>query len=174
MIKGRFQSKLLRLAVAALVPTAMLSVALVSPAAIAAPAAPVSKANCRVHAVHASREEGGIQKELAFLADKLKDDEFAAYKSFALVEMKELSLKLNEEASTSFQSGNKLGLTLLGGANNRLELKFGLTKRDGETALLTTKYAIDNGGLLMVRVGDFTHQDRAGKLFFAIQCTGAS
>ena len=171
MNKGRFRSKLAAMAISAALPAVTLAVALASPMAQAAPAA-VTGAKCQVNAVLASKDPGGVDRDLQFLEDKLKDDEFAAYHSFHRLEMKDLELKLREETTANFASGHKVGLTLLGGSDNRLELKLSLTKRDGEGALLDTRYGIDSGGILMVRAGAFTHNERTGKLFFAIQCTG--
>lgn len=173
----RIRSKLLGFVASAMAPAAALTVALTAPAAFAAPApapAPpsIQNADCHLHAVLASKEEGGTQKELAFLGDKLKDDEFAAYKSFYEVELKKLGLKLAETGKSEFRSGHKVSLTLLNGSKKRLEMKFELSGRDGKTSLLSTRYGIDSGGVLMIRAGsdEFTHGKHKGKLFFAIQC----
>ncbi|MEM6996783.1 MAG: hypothetical protein AAF721_40145, partial [Myxococcota bacterium] len=85
------------------------------------------------------------------------------------------SLKLGSTETAEFKSGHRLKLTLLGGSEKRLELKLEMSGRDGTKQLLSTKYGIDSGGVLMVRAGseEFTHKSHKGKLFFAIQCVGA-
>ena len=162
---------------AALAPALALSVAVISPAAHAAPpAAPapvkISSADCHVHAVLASKAEGGVEDSLSFLAEKLKDDEFAAYKSFYSMELKELSLKLDKPGQAKLKSGHKVGLTLLGGQDKRLELKFELSGRDGKTQLMSTKYGIVSAGVLITRIGsdEVEHDGHKGKYFLAIQC----
>ncbi|MBL4687113.1 MAG: hypothetical protein JKY37_21130 [Nannocystaceae bacterium] len=184
MSNGRYTlkavSKRLGFVASLLAPTAALAVSLVGTNAVAAPPAPqtkvvkVAKADCHVYAVLASKEEGGIDEGVSFLAEKLRDDEFAAYKSFYAVELKAMNLKLAKMSTGSFKSGHKLSLTLLGGADKRLQLQLKLSGRDGKKQLLATKYGIDSGGVLMIRAGsdEFTHESHKGKLFFAIQCVG--
>ena len=153
-------------------PTLALTTALASPVALAAPAKS-AKADCQVHAVLASKEEGGgVPDELSFLAEKLADDEFAAYNSYFLVEAKKMSMRLSEASSAKFKSGHKLSLTLLGNEDKRLKLELELLGRDGKKPLLSTRYSIDSGGVLMIRAGsdEFTHDGHKGKLFFATQC----
>ncbi len=178
MSNGRYTSKLLGLLASVLTPAAALSAVLVSPVASAAPPAAkpeVKRADCQIHAVLASKDEGGIEKDLEFLADKLKDDEFAAYKSFYKVEQKQLALKLGEASTAEFKLGHKLSLTLLGGDTGRLQLKLEMTGRDGKKSLLSTKYGIDSGGVLIVRAGkeEFTHKSHKGKVLYVQQCVSA-
>ena len=131
-----------------------------------------AKANCQVHAVLASKEgEGKLPKSLEFLRTTLEDDQFAAYKSFHLVDKKTLKLVGSKTGNAQFNSGHKLGLTLLeGDANPKLKLRLELSGRDGESNLLKTDYSIEDNGLVMIAAGKHTHADVDGKLFFAIQC----
>jgi len=153
-------------------PAVALSTALAAPVAQAAPAK-AAKVDCQVHAVLASKEEGsGVPAELSFLSEQLADDEFAAYKSYYLVEAKKMSMRLSEAGSAAFKSGHKLSLSLLGNKDQRLELKLDLLGRDGKKQLMSTRYSINSGGVLMIRAGsdEFTHDGHKGKLFFATQC----
>ena len=87
----------------------------------------------------ASKEgDGTIPKNLEFLQEQLRDDQFAAYKSFELIEQKALEIKLDQKSEVEFRSGNRLGLSLLGGDDNRLKLRLDLSGRDGKKALLGT------------------------------------
>lgn len=152
----------------ALVPTLGASAALAVPTAAHAA---VSKAHCQVHEVLLSKEgDGKVPKELAFLAETLQNDEFAAYKGFYLLERKTLKLDLDRKADAGFATGHKLGLTLLGGEDTKLKLRAELTGRDGSKSLLDTTYSIQNNGQLMIGAGSHTDAGRSGKLFFAIQC----
>ena len=129
-----------------------------------------SKANCRVHAVLASKEgDGSIPKSLEFLRSTLQDDQFAAYKSFHLVDKKTLKLAGDTVSDAKFSSGHKLGLKLLEGGD-KLKLHLELSGRDGKKNLVKTNYSIESGGLFMIGAGNFEKGEIAGKLFFAIQC----
>lgn len=129
-----------------------------------------SKANCQVHAVLASKEgDGKIPKSLNFLKSTLEDDQFAAYKSFHLVDKKTLKLAGDKASSAKFSSGHKLGLTLLK-TEPKLKLHLDLTGRDGSKNLVRTDYSIDNNVMFMIGAGKFKQGEIAGKLFFAIQC----
>ena len=147
-------------------------VALVVPTAVTlAPAvarADIEKAECKVHAVHALKEgDGSIPKELKFIEEELRSDQFAAYKGFRLLEAKSLKLVLNKASTTSMKTGHKLGLSLLGG-KDRLKLHAKLTDRKGSGSLVDLDYTIENGGVFMI--GGSTY--KGGRLFFAIQCMG--
>ncbi len=153
---------------AALAPVLGVSAAIAVPSAAQAA---VSKANCRLHQVLLSKEgDGNVPKELAFLRDTLKNDEFAIYKGFYLLERKTLKLDLESRVDAGFGTGHKLGLTLLGGDDAKLKLRAELTGRDGVKSLLDTTYSIQNNGQLMISAGSHTDAGRSGKLFFAIQC----
>lgn len=129
------------------------------------------KANCRVHAVLASKEgDGKLPKELKFLEKTLQADEFAAYKSFHLLEKKELKLKLDKPSEISFKSGHKMGLTLLAVEDKTLKYHLTLYGRDGTTSLIDTDYSIEDHGLIMTGVGKHEEGDISGRLFLAVQC----
>lgn len=130
-----------------------------------------TKANCEVNAVLLSKDgDGTIPPELEFLKSTLQNDEFAAYKGFHLVERKALKLVLDTKAESTFASGHRVGLTLLGGDANRLKLHADLSSRDATKSLVSTDYSIDNNGLFMIGVGSHSTATHTGKLFFAIQC----
>lgn len=152
---------------AVLAPVTAFSVAFAPAAAEAA----VSKASCQATAVLLSKEgDGTIPPELAFMKSTLQNDEFAAYKGFHLLERKAVKLTADTKADSSFSSGHKLGLTLLGGDEKRLKLHADLTGRDGTKSLVSLEYSIENDGLFMIGAGSYSNGPRSGKLFFAIQC----
>lgn len=144
---------------------------------IAAPSvadAAVTKANCQVHSVLLSKEgDGTIPADLEFLRSTLATDEFEWVHGFFLLERKTLKLKLDTQAETTFKTGNKLGLTLLGVDEQRINLQAKLSSRDGSKQLLDTKYGIESGGFLMISAGSYSDETRSGKAFFAISCAGA-
>jgi hypothetical protein len=136
--------------------------------------AAVKKARCDVHAVLASKEgDGTIPANLEFLEAQLKADDFAAYRSFHLVEKQSAKATLQKAAEFKFKSGNQLSLSLLGADDKKLKLHATLKSRDGESSLLSTDYSIVDGGVLMLGAGDFKHKDVSGRLFFAVQCARA-
>jgi hypothetical protein len=169
MMHGRMKSRLLASAlVAVLAPTAVGATYTVP---LEARAAEVKEAKCQVHAVLASKDgDGGIPEKLRFLEAQLKDDEFAAYKSFHLVEQKALTIKLDTPSEVTLTTGNRLGLSLLGNDDTRLKLHADLSSRDGSKSLISTDYSMEDAGVLMIRAGSYTHETISGKLFFAIQC----
>ncbi|MCA9720616.1 MAG: hypothetical protein H6713_26270 [Myxococcales bacterium] len=151
----------------ALLPAFGLSAALVTPAV--ASAAEAETAKCQVHSVLALKTgDGSIPDDLKFLADQLSADQFAAYKSFRLLETKQFKLELNKPAVAAMKSGHKLTLEFLGSEpeTKKLRLRANLTSRTGEGSLVDTRLQFPSGGLLWV--GGVRHDD--GKLFFAIHC----
>ncbi len=174
MMHGRM--KLLASALAAvLTPTTALVTSVVPTQVHAAPPAKkklsVESARCQVHAVLASKEGNrGIPAELKFLEKQLQDDEFAAYKSFRLIEQKDLKIDLGKTSEVTFASGNRLSLRLLGGDDKRLDLHADLSSRTGGKSLLSTDYTIEDAGVLMIRAGSYTHDGETGKIFIGIQC----
>lgn len=169
MMHGRMKSRLLASALCAvLAPTAMVA-SYATP--LEARAAEVKEAKCQVHAVLASKEgDTGIPDKLRFLEAQLKDDEFAAYKSFHLIEQKALTVKLEASSEITLTTGNRLGLSLLGNDDTRLKLRASLSSRDGSKSLLSTDYSMEDAGVLMIRAGSHTYEGIEGKLFVAIQC----
>lgn len=169
MMHERIKSRLLASALAViLAPTAVFATYAVPSEAHAAA---VKEAKCQVHAVLASKEgDGGIPEKLRFLEAQLQDDEFAAYKSFHLIEQKALAVKLDTTSEVTLTTGNRLGLSLLGNDETRLKLRATLSSRDGSKSLLSTDYSMEDAGVLMIRAGSYTHDGIEGKLFVAIQC----
>jgi hypothetical protein len=163
------KSRLLASALAAVLTPAVLVGTYAAPSH--ARAAAVKEANCQVHAVLASRKDGGgIPEKLRFLEAQLKDDEFAAYKSFHLIDQKALTVKLDVASEMTLTTGNRLGLSLLGNDDTRLKLRASLSSRDGSKSLLSTDYSMEDAGVLMIRAGSYTYEGIEGKLFVAIQC----
>lgn len=169
MMHGRMKTRVLASALVAVFAPAAVVATYAAPSE--ARAATVKAAKCQVHAVHASKEgAGGIPDSLEFLEVQLKDDEFAAYKTFELIDQKALTIKLDKATEVTLATGNRLGLSLLGNDDTRLKLHANLSSRDGVKALISTDYSMEDAGVLMIRAGSYTHQDVPGKLFFAIQC----
>jgi hypothetical protein len=154
-----------------LVPTLAAASVMAAPAVASAA---VSKANCQMHAVLLSKEgDGTIPKELEFLRSTFATDGFAIYQGFFLLERKTVKLTLDTKADTSFRTGHRVGLTLLGGDDKRIKLHADLSSRDGSKSLLSTGYEIDDAGVLMISAGSYTDDERSGKAFFAISCSAA-
>ncbi len=129
--------------------------------------AEVKSAACKVTAFLASKDgDGSIPDDLRFLDDQLRDDQFAAFRGFRLLESKTLRLELNHPALAALESGFQLRLSLLGEESTKLKLHANLMAAGRDRPLVDTSYKIDNNGLLMV--GGVRHLD--GKVFFAIQC----
>lgn len=130
--------------------------------------AEVKAAACKVSTFIATKEgDGTIPAELKFLEEQLRDDQFAAFKGFRLLEGKTLKLGLDKPAVAALQ-GFQLRLSLLGEEETKLKLHANLIAPGRDKPLVDTAYKIDNNGLLLV--GGVRHLD--GKVFFAIQCRG--
>ncbi len=150
----------------ALLPALSLTAAVAAPSV--AQAAEVD-AECQVHSVLAMKTgDGTIPEDLKFLADLLKADQFAAYKSFRLLESKQLAFKLNNPASTTMTTGHKLTLEYLGSEaeNTKLKLRAKLSARSGEGSLVDTRLHLPNNGIVLF--GGVRHDD--GRVVFAIHC----
>jgi hypothetical protein len=131
--------------------------------------AEIKAAACKVTAFLATREgDGSIPADLQFLEEQLRDDQFAAFKGFRLLEAKTLKLGLGLPATADLQSGFKLKLSLLGEEDKKLKLHANLLAPSRDKPLVDTAYKIDDNGLLLV--GGVRHLD--GKVFFAIHCRG--
>jgi hypothetical protein len=139
-------------------------------ALILAPAdarADVSGARCQIYSVLAMKTgDGSIPPELEFLGEQLRDDGFAAFKGFRLLESRALDLKLGAMGAADMGSGHRLQLTLLGAEQTRLKLR--ATLQAGDKKLVDTDYKIEDAGILLL--GGVRHPE--GKVFFAIQCRG--
>lgn len=131
--------------------------------------AEVKSAACKVTAFLASKEgDGTIPEDLKFLEEQLRDDQFAAFKGFRLLEAKTLKLGLDKAAVAALQSSFTLRLSLLGEEETKLKLHANLMASGRDKPLVDTAYKIDNNGVLLV--GGVRHLD--GKVFFAIHCRG--
>lgn len=131
--------------------------------------ADAKSATCRVNAVLARKVQDGprIPKNLAFMAKELESDEFAAYKSFKLLDAENYQLEAGKKLERGLKSGHRVGLELLGGDAKKSKFNVTITKPGASKALLSTIYGIKNNGILIV--GGLKHED--GRLLFAIQCT---
>jgi hypothetical protein len=129
--------------------------------------AATERVDCKVHAVHLTKEGNGkIPKNLKFIEEQLKDDQFAAYKGFRLLDAKTLKLELNKPGTTKMKSGHATRLKLLGAEQKRLKLHATLTSPARTKPLISAEYVIEDKGVLMM--GGFKYQ--GGRLLFAIQC----
>ncbi len=172
MMHRRMKSRLFASALAAVLAPAAVLATVATP--VTAEAATVKKAKCQAHVVFVSKDgDGSIPAELKFLEEQLKDDQFAAYKSFRLMEQKELKLSLGKASEVKFSSENRLRLSLLGNDDKHLKLHAELTGRDGKK-MLNTDYSIEDAGVLMIVAGKVSHEVDGkqvdGKKVFAIQC----
>lgn|SRR5690606_6935310 len=122
---------------------------------------------CKVTAFLAQKDgDGTIPADLKFLDEQLRDDSFAAFKGFRLLETKSLRLAVDKPGLAALKSGFQLKLSLLGEDSNKLKLHANLLAPGRDAPLVDTDYAIENNGLLLV--GGVRHLE--GKIFFAIQC----
>ena len=146
--------------------TALAAALMLSPAEARAE---VTSAACQIYAVLATKSgDGTIPPDLSFLADQLRDDQFAAFKGFRLLESKALQLRVGAPASAAMSSGHQIQLALLGAELSKLKLH--ATLLAGEKTLIDTEYKIESSGILLI--GGVRHPE--GKIFFAIQCRAAS
>ncbi len=145
------------------------AVATASTAAQAAPKA--DKGVCKVHAVLASKEgDGKIPKDLEFMKEWLTDEPYDRYKSFHLLGSKKADVVLNKATETTFKTGHKMKLSLLGGDEKTLKLHLNLTHRDGKKKLVAMDYSIEDNGLFFVQGGEHKSGEVTGRIFWAIQC----
>ena len=99
--------------------------------------AEVTSAECQIHAVLATKSgDGTIPADLGFLAEQLRDDQFAAFKGFRLLESKSLKLNIGEPGSATMKSGHQLKLSLLGAEASKLRLH--ATLASGEKVLVVS------------------------------------
>lgn len=129
--------------------------------------AEIKAAACKVTAFLAHKDgDGTIPADLKFLEEQLRDDQFAAFKGFRLLETKPLRLGIDKPGLAALKSGYQLKLSLLGEEGAKLKLHANLLAPGRDAPLVDTDYTIDDNGLLLV--GGVRHLD--GKIFFAIQC----
>jgi hypothetical protein len=126
--------------------------------------AAVNSATCRIHAVEASQEgDGKIPDNLGFLADQLAQPEFARYKHFELLDVKDYKLELGKVVDQKFKSGHNAKLELLGGDKDKLELHTSLER--GSKSLVSMDFVVGSNQIMLipVRRGD-------SAIIFAYQC----
>lgn len=129
--------------------------------------AEVKAVACKVTAFLAVKDgDGKIPDDLKFLEEQLRDDQFAAFKGFRLLETKALRLELDKPGLAALKSGFQLKLNLLGEEATKLKLHANLLAPGRDKPLVDTNYVIEDSGLLLV--GGVRHLE--GKIFFAIQC----
>lgn len=127
-------------------------------------------AQCKVVAIHASKKAPGksaarVPSALAAFKRELSDDQFAAFKSFHLLEQKSSAVQAAKRSALAFRSGYVVGLKLVKKQGARLKVHVDLGKKGGRS-LVDLDYWMRSGGLLMLVGGSY--QD--GKVIFATRC----
>lgn len=123
-------------------------------------------AQCRVTQVLAKKDgDGTVPRNLKFIESELTSDQFAAYKSFELLDAKDYKLDLNVDKKQRMKTGHSLGLKLLGVTGSKLKVNVSVFSAK-QKQLLSTAYSIENKGLVLL--AGYKHAD--GKLIFAVQC----
>ena len=132
--------------------------------------APTLEATCRCYAVIASKNAASarVPSELAFMAADLNDDQFAAYKSFRLLEQKELKLHGSAVQAVGFSTKHRLELKLIEREDSRFKLHVNLLEAGGARPMVNLDAWIRKDGLLMFVGGSY----QGDKLIFATRCTG--
>jgi hypothetical protein len=136
--------------------------------ASAAPPA-VSATKCRCLAILATKSAGGgarIPSNLEFMAGDLGDDQFAAFKSFKLLEEHTLTLTDKGKQNADFATKHRLSLSLLEVSGAKLKLHINLQAPDQPRPQVDLDAWLVSGGLLLFVGG--SAQD--GKLIFATRC----
>jgi hypothetical protein len=110
--------------------------------------------------------DAAIPAELKFIESQLRDDQFAAYKSFKFLERRSLEITEDHGGSVAFRTGHRLDLQLLGVTGDRLRLRLALLAADGKRSLVATDYSIRSGGVFLV--GGTAHE--GARLFMALVC----
>ncbi|MFO7563473.1 MAG: hypothetical protein R6X02_12580 [Enhygromyxa sp.] len=124
----------------------------------------VTSASCRIHAVEATPEgDGTIPKDLEFLSDQLQAPEFARYKGFRLIDVKDYKLDAGTAVEKKFKSGHVVKLSLLGGEQDKLDLHTEILRGAGSVASLDFLLKVAQLMLIPVRRGDQA-------IIFAYQC----
>ncbi|HLT35139.1 MAG TPA: hypothetical protein VK034_02615 [Enhygromyxa sp.] len=124
----------------------------------------VTSASCRIHAVEATPEgDGTIPKDLEFLAEQLQAPEFARFRGFRLVEVKDFKLELGKVVDQKFKSGHNVKLSLLGGEQEKLELHTELLRGGTSVVKMDILLKFAQVVLIPVRRGDQA-------IIFAYQC----
>lgn len=126
-----------------------------------------ANATCRVMSILAKKEgDGTIPKNLSALESQLRSDQFAAYKSFELVEQKSTAVNDAQDTSLAMKIGYAVKLKLLAATGPRLKLHLSLTSKGASKPLLDADYSVQTDGVLLVVAG----QREGGRALFAFQC----
>lgn len=129
-----------------------------------------ARAACEVHGILARKNGTSaerIPKNLTFMAEQLASDQFAAFKSFRLLESRTVRLQQGSSAQESqFGSGHRVKLSLVNRDETRLKLHATLFSANAGRSLLDTDYWIRSGSIMLFAGG--VHAD--GTLVFAIVC----
>lgn len=124
----------------------------------------VTSASCRIHVVEATPDgDGKIPEDLQFLADQLQAPEFARYKGFRLIDVKDYKLDVGTPVDKKFKSGHNVKLSLLGGEKDKLELRTELLRGGSTVVTLDFMLKVAQVVLIPVRRGDQA-------TIFAYQC----
>lgn len=136
-------------------------------------AAPTTGAtvNCTVRSILGSQNTGGIDKRLSFLRNQFSKPPFSAYKSFKLLDSKDMAIAQAAQQQTTLPNGKILKLTFkerILGPRGRLKLRLTLsiTPPNEKRFLPGMTYTITNRGSIVV-AGD-KHQ--GGTLAIGITC----
>ena len=135
------------------------------------PAAEPQPAKCQVVAIHASKAAPNgarVPANLSAFRRELEDDQFAAYKSFHLLERKAATAHRERASQLDFASGYRMSLQLVDVENSRLKVHIRLARAAGGTSLVDLDYWMRSGGLLLMVGGAYAD----GKVIFATQCGG--
>lgn len=122
-----------------------------APGATAA-AATKDSASCSVRIIHAQSEGGAIDKSLDPLRPQLTRPPLSAWKSFKLLEQKDLTLQHKAPGAVFAVPGDHQGtLEFLDKVEKegKLRLRLRLQLQDGAAKLLSTTFVIDNGGTML-------------------------
>lgn len=131
-----------------------------------------SVAQCTVVAIHASKKAPAastarVPAELSAFGAELQDDQFAAFKSFHLLEQQSSPVRSAKRSALNFRSGYSVGLKLVKKQGERLKVHVDLAKKGGRS-LVDLDYWMRSGGHLLLVGGNF----KDGKVIFATQCRG--
>jgi hypothetical protein len=167
MTHHSIHSKLLASTFAGLLSSLVIPVGLAGVVTLLSPGlaeASVTSASCRIHAVEATPDgDGTIPKELEFLSDQLQAPEFARYKGFRLVDVKDFKLDVGAAVEKKFKSGHVVKLSLLGGEQDKLDLHTEILRGAGSVTALDFSLKVAQLMLIPVR-----RSDQA--IIFAYQC----
>lgn len=144
------------------VPAVLAGTTLLSPSVARAD---MTSASCRIHAVEATAEgDGTIPKDLEFIAEQLQAPEFARFKGFRLVDVKDFKLDVGSPVEQKFKSGHVVRLGLVGGEQDKLELHTEIMRGTVSVTKLDFSIRVAQLILIPVRRGD------GQATIFAYQC----